>query len=71
MIRMDMSEYMEKHTVSRMIGSPPGYVGYQEGGTAHGENSGASPIPWCCLMKLRRPIRMYFIFFCKFWRMGS
>ena len=32
MIRMDMSEYMEKHTVSRMIGSPPGYVGYEEGG---------------------------------------
>ena len=32
MIRMDMSEYMEKHTVSRMIGSPPGYVGYDEGG---------------------------------------
>ncbi|MBR0463811.1 MAG: ATP-dependent Clp protease ATP-binding subunit [Clostridia bacterium] len=32
MIRMDMSEYMEKHTVARMIGSPPGYVGYDEGG---------------------------------------
>ena len=32
MIRLDMSEYMEKHTVSRMIGSPPGYVGYDEGG---------------------------------------
>jgi len=32
MIRVDMSEYMEKHTVSRMIGSPPGYVGYDEGG---------------------------------------
>lgn len=32
MIRIDMSEYMEKHTVSRMIGSPPGYVGYEEGG---------------------------------------
>lgn len=31
-IRMDMSEYMEKHTVSRLIGSPPGYVGYEEGG---------------------------------------
>jgi ATP-dependent Clp protease ATP-binding subunit ClpC len=31
-IRMDMSEYMEKHAVSRMIGSPPGYVGYDEGG---------------------------------------
>jgi ATP-dependent Clp protease ATP-binding subunit ClpC len=33
MIRIDMSEYMEKHTVSRMIGAPPGYVGYEEGGT--------------------------------------
>jgi len=32
MIRLDMSEYMEKHTVSRLIGSPPGYVGYEEGG---------------------------------------
>lgn len=32
MVRMDMSEYMEKHTVSRMIGSPPGYVGFEEGG---------------------------------------
>ncbi len=32
MIRIDMSEYMEKHSVSRMIGSPPGYVGYDEGG---------------------------------------
>ncbi len=31
-IRLDMSEYMEKHTVSRMVGSPPGYVGYDEGG---------------------------------------
>ncbi|MEY2440475.1 MAG: ATP-dependent Clp protease ATP-binding subunit ClpB, partial [Verrucomicrobiota bacterium] len=32
MIRIDMSEYMEKHTVARMIGAPPGYVGYEEGG---------------------------------------
>ena len=32
MIRLDMSEYMEKHTVSRLIGAPPGYVGYDEGG---------------------------------------
>ena len=31
-IRLDMSEYMEKHTVSRMVGAPPGYVGYEEGG---------------------------------------
>ena len=32
LVRLDMSEYMEKHTVSKMIGSPPGYIGYEEGG---------------------------------------
>src|SRR5207245_3253913 len=32
MVRLDMSEYMEKHSVARLIGSPPGYVGYDEGG---------------------------------------
>src|SRR5256886_1053896 len=32
MVRLDMSEYQERHTVSRMIGAPPGYVGYEEGG---------------------------------------
>ncbi len=32
MIRIDMSEYMEKHAVARLIGAPPGYVGYEEGG---------------------------------------
>ena len=32
MIRLDMSEYMEKHSISKLIGSPPGYVGYEEGG---------------------------------------
>ena len=34
MIRIDMSEYMEKHAVSRLVGAPPGYVGYDEGGPA-------------------------------------
>lgn len=33
MLRFDMSEYMERHSVSKLIGSPPGYVGYGEGGT--------------------------------------
>eukprot|EP00444_Apocalathium_aciculiferum_P037847 CAMPEP_0183494206 /NCGR_PEP_ID=MMETSP0370-20130417/183834_1 /TAXON_ID=268820 /ORGANISM="Peridinium aciculiferum, Strain PAER-2" /LENGTH=293 /DNA_ID=CAMNT_0025687549 /DNA_START=1 /DNA_END=883 /DNA_ORIENTATION=- len=33
MIRLDMSEYMEKHTVSKLVGAPPGYVGYSDGGT--------------------------------------
>lgn len=37
MIRVDMSEYMEKHAVSRLIGSPPGYVGYDEGGQLTGK----------------------------------
>jgi hypothetical protein len=32
MVRLDMSEYMERHTVSKLIGAPPGYVGYNEGG---------------------------------------
>src|SRR5699024_12337654 len=32
MIRIDMSEYIEKHAASRLVGSPPGYVGYEEGG---------------------------------------
>ncbi len=32
MIRLDMSEYQERHTVSRLVGAPPGYVGYDEGG---------------------------------------
>ncbi len=32
MVRLDMSEYMERHNVSKLIGSPPGYVGYEEGG---------------------------------------
>jgi ATP-dependent Clp protease ATP-binding subunit ClpB len=32
MVRLDMSEYMEKHTVARLIGAPPGYIGYEEGG---------------------------------------
>ncbi len=32
MVRFDMSEYMERHTVSRLIGAPPGYVGFEQGG---------------------------------------
>ena len=39
MIRLDMSEFMESHTVSKLIGSPPGYVGYDEGGTTYRSRS--------------------------------
>ena len=40
LVRIDMSEYMEKFTVSRLIGAPPGYVGYEEGGQPSGFHSG-------------------------------
>jgi hypothetical protein len=41
-VRLDMSEYMEKHSVSRLIGTPPGYVGYEEGGLLTDAVSGAT-----------------------------
>jgi ATP-dependent Clp protease ATP-binding subunit ClpB len=41
MVRIDMSEFMEKHSVARLIGAPPGYVGYEEGRLP--DRSGASP----------------------------
>ena len=63
MIRVDMSEYMEKHSVSKLIGSPPGYVGYEEGGQLS-EKVRRNPYSVCsCLTRLRRHIRMYSIFF--------
>lgn len=50
LIRVDMSEYMEGHSVSKMIGSPPGYVGFEEGGSS-AKKSVKILIPWCFLMK--------------------
>jgi len=47
MIRVDMSEYMEKHSVSKMIGSPPGYVGYEEGGQL---TNAIKEKPFCVLL---------------------
>ena len=45
LIRVDMSEYMEKHSVSKMIGSPPGYVGYEEGGQLSEKVRSKRPCP--------------------------
>jgi ATP-dependent Clp protease ATP-binding subunit ClpA len=56
MVRIDMSEYMEKHTVSRLIGAPPGYVGYEEGGSSP-STCAASPTRWCCSTRSRRRTR--------------
>jgi ATP-dependent Clp protease ATP-binding subunit ClpB len=65
MVRIDMSEYMEKHAVARLIGAPPGYIGYEEGG--HSPNrSAASPIVSCSSMKSKRRITTYSMSFCKF-----
>lgn len=46
LVRIDMSEYMEKHAVARLVGAPPGYVGYEEGGQAH--RSGSPAALFCC-----------------------
>ena len=50
MVRIDMSEYMEKYSVSRLIGAPPGYVGYDEGGQLT-EQSEEDLIRLYCLMR--------------------
>ena len=65
MIRVDMSEYMEKHSVSKMIGSPPGYVGYEEGGSSAKKCAEIHTVSFF-LTRLKRLIRMCLIFFCRY-----
>ena len=55
MVRLDMSEYMEKHTVSRLIGAPPGYVGFEGRGQLT-EAVRRRPSRSCCSTRSRRPI---------------
>jgi ATP-dependent Clp protease ATP-binding subunit ClpA len=58
--KYDMSEYMEKHSVSKLIGSPPGYVGYGEGGAGNGKLTNdvdTTPTACSCSMRSRRPTR--------------
>lgn len=66
LIRIDMSEYMEKYTVSRMIGAAPGYVGYEEGGQLT-EKVRRKPYSIVCWMKLRKPIRTCSISCSRYW----
>ena len=54
MIRIDMSEYMERHTVSRLIGSPPGLCGPRGGRSADGEGAAQSPTPWYSLTRSKK-----------------
>ena len=69
LIRIDMSEYMEKHAVARLVGAPPGYVGYEEGRTALRGEYGGIPIPLFCWMRSKKRILMCSIFCCRFWMM--
>ncbi len=64
-IRIDMSEYMEKHAVSRMIGSPPGYVGHDEGGQLT-EKVRRNPYSVILFDEIEKLIQMYLIFCYKF-----
>lgn len=66
MVRIDMSEYMEKYSVSRLIGAPPGYVGYEEGGQLT-EAVRRKPYSVVLLMKLKRRIRMYLTYCYRCW----
>ena len=59
MIRVDMSEYMEKHSVSKLIGSPPGYVGYEEGGQLS-EKVRRNPYSVLLFDEIEKHIRMCF-----------
>ena len=69
MIRVDMSEYMEKHSVSKLIGSPPGYVGYDEGGQLS-EKVRRNPYSvFFFLMRSKKRIRMCLISFFRYWMM--
>ena len=66
MIRFDMSEYMEKHSVSKLIGSPPGYVGYEEAGQLT-EKVRRNPYSLILLDEIEKLILMFCICFCKSW----
>ena len=67
LLRFDMSEYMEAHTVARLIGAPPGYVGHEEGG----QLTDAAHTVWYYSMKSRRHTATCKIFCFRFWRMAS
>ena len=53
LLRIDMSEYGERHTVARLVGAPPGYVGYDEGGSSP-RKCGANPTACCCSMRSKK-----------------
>ena len=71
LIRFDMSEYMERHTVSRLIGAPPGYVGFDQGGLLTDAHRPASALACCCSTRSRRRIRTCSTSCCRSWTTAS
>ena len=69
LIRVDMSEYMEGHSVSKMIGSPPGYVGFDEGGQLS-EKVRRNPYSVVLFDEIEKRTRMFSIFCYRCWTMG-
>lgn len=69
MVRIDMSEYMEKHSVARLIGAPPGYVGYDEGGQLT-EAVRRKPYSVVLFDEVERHIRMYLMYCYRYWMMA-
>ena len=67
MVRIDMSEYMEKHSVARLIGAPPGYVGYEEGGQL---TEAVRRKPYSVVL-FDEHIRMCLMYYCKCWTMAE
>ena len=67
LIRFDMSEYMERHAVSRLIGAPPGYVGFDQGGLLTEAVQRRSRMRCCCSTRSKRPIRMCSTCCCRSW----
>jgi ATP-dependent Clp protease ATP-binding subunit ClpC len=70
LVRIDMSEYREQHTVSRLFGAPPGYVGYEEGGQLT-EAVRRRPYRVICSMRSKKRTPKCGTPCCKSWMMGA
>ena len=68
LVQLDMSEYMEKHSVCRLVGSPPGYVGHEEGGQLTEIVRRKPYSAWCCSTRSRRRTRTCSTSSCRSWR---
>lgn len=70
LLRIDMSEYMEKHAVARLLGAPPGYVGYDQGGVLT-EAVRRRPYQVILFDEVEKPTLTYLTFCCRFWTTGG